>query len=65
VIKESKFENNGLAAFQVLQGGAPTISGNTITGHSKFGIFIVADSAPVVEANVFEGENGDANIWRE
>jgi parallel beta-helix repeat protein len=64
VIRDTKFENNGLVAFQVLQ-GAPTISGNTIVGHSQFGIFVCADANPVIEGNIFEGKNGDANVWRE
>jgi hypothetical protein len=62
-ITGSKFVTTGLCALQCHQ-GTPKILQNEIKGHKKFGISIVGDAAPVIEANDFE-QNGLANIWRQ
>jgi hypothetical protein len=54
VITNTKFENNGEVACQVLA-GAPTIRDNTIAGHSRSGIFICTSAEAVVERNRFNG----------
>jgi nitrous oxidase accessory protein NosD len=62
-IRKCVLEDNGECGCQCIRGN-PLIVENEIRGHSKFGLFLCSESAPIVEENKFEG-NGLANVWRE
>jgi parallel beta-helix repeat protein len=62
-IQDTDFETNGECALQCVA-GRPTIKGNRITDHTRFGVFIQKSAAPILEDNIF-GHNGMANVWRD
>jgi hypothetical protein len=62
VIQQSTFTQNGVAGFQIVQ-GAPEIKECTISGNSKYAIFISDEAKPLIRANKFS-QNGFQNVWR-
>jgi hypothetical protein len=62
LIQGSTFTKNGIAGFQIV-GGAPEIKDCTISGNSKYAIFIADVARPLIRANTF-ADNGFQNVWR-
>jgi hypothetical protein len=62
-IFDSTIERNGEVGCQCI-GGTPELNQNIIHDHSRFGLFVIAPGAPIVESNTFE-RNTVANVWRQ